>query len=351
MDIRAVRWEGGPLDGGLFILDQTRLPVERREMRIDSLAVACEAVASLRVRGAPLLGVFGLYALVVGLRERLSASDPLFAAAETAAELKAVRPTAVNLAAELDRFLRRLHSERPASVEEACSRALEAAAALQKRDEENCLAIARAGLPHVEDGGLYTTHCNTGSLATAGIGTALGVFKLAWREGKRFELLVPETRPLLQGSRLTAWELTQAGIPFRLVCEGALAAAYRELPIRGCVVGADRIARNGDTANKVGTLLHAKLCAERGIPFHVAAPLSTFDPHCRTGADIPVEFRGDSELRGFGSAITAPAGARAWNPAFDVTPGALVTSFVTDAGLFRSEPEALASLFALVEPA
>jgi methylthioribose-1-phosphate isomerase len=312
--LTVVAWDG---DAVLY-LDQRWLPNEARYERARSAEDVATAIASLAVRGAPCIGVFGAYG--VALLRRTIADDAEFH--QAAQRVRAARPTAVNLGWAVDRVL-------------AADDPLAEARAIH--DEQIAIdeAIAEHGLELIRKGARVLTHCNTGPLATAGGGTALGVIIAAQRGGKKPRVFLGETRPLLQGSRLNYLELEAAGVEAVLIVDSAAAVAMREHRIDLVIVGADRIARNGDTANKVGTYALAILAAHHGIPFYVAAPRSTFDFSIGSGADIPIEERSAEEVASFRGQRVAPEGAAVYNPAFDVTPGHLITAFVTECGIVR----------------
>lgn len=311
------------------MLDQTLLPHEERWIRLGDAGAVCEAVKRLRVRGAPLLGLVGAAGVAVAA-ETDASTDGLRAAAET---IGAARPTAVEL---------RTGAEGALAVALAAEGAMarrdalweHAAAYLRRRVAED-RALGEAGAALLEPGSAVLTHCNTGALATAGIGSALGVVRVAWEQGRLARCFATETRPLLQGARLTAWELKQAGIPATLLPDTAAASLIASGLISAVITGADRIARNGDSANKVGTYGLAAVAARHGVPFFIAAPLSTFDPQCASGRDIPIEFRDGAEVGGFGGVRWSPEGIEAYNPAFDVTPGEIITGFITERGVTR----------------
>lgn len=325
-DIEAVR-----VDGQTFVfLDQTCLPGEERYVRAVDLETLCEAIRSLRVRGAPLLGICGAAGVAIA-----ATHDPSEGALRRAAGLlKTTRPTAVELGALVDRALSHV-----LAAGTAADRRRDAAwdfvtAVIARRQAED-RALGVAGVPLLEPGSVVLTHCNTGTLATGGIGTALGVIREAWNAGRIARCYVTETRPLLQGARLTAWELVRLGIPPTLVPDTAAAALIASGRVQAVITGADRIARNGDTANKIGTLGLALAAARFGIPMYIAAPLSTFDPACPDGGSIPIEFRDSFEVGGFGTQRWAPDGVDAFNPAFDVTPADLISAFITECGIVR----------------
>ena len=313
--LTAVTWEGNAVG----YVDQRMLPHEVRRERATTVEQIEEAIQTLAVRGAPCIGIFGAYG--VALFRALIADDGAFHAA--AKRVRDARPTAVNLAWAVDRVL-------------GSADFLAEAQAIHREQIAMDAAIADAGLDLIPKGAKILTHCNTGPIATAAGGTALGVIINAARAGKKPHVFVDETRPLLQGSRLTYFELVQAGVDATLQVDGAAAIAMSRKGIDLVIVGADRIARNGDTANKIGTYGLAILAAHHGIPFYVAAPRSTFDFTMESGASIHIEERKPEEVTSFGGAHVAPEGAKVYNPAFDVTPGHLVTAFITEYGVLRA---------------
>ena len=324
---------------GIEILDQTLLPHHSRYVLLSDVAALCEAIGSLRVRGAPLLGLAGVAGLAVAA-DRGGVDDR---ALEAAAELIAsARPTAVDLRARTEQALQIALSVPP----ERRQRALWGLAEhlLDERRVED-RRIGELGAALISAGTSVLTHCNTGALATGGIGTALGVIRVAWEQGKLAHCYATETRPLLQGARLTAWELRQIGIPSSLLPDTAAASLIASGTIGAVITGADRIAANGDTANKVGTYGLAAVAARHGVPFYIAAPTSTIDNACPSGAQIPIEFRPDDEVGGFSGTRWSPDGLGAYNPAFDVTPADLITAVITEQGVARTPFEqSLASL-------
>ncbi len=324
-----IAWQGG-VTGTLLLLDQTRLPGEREVLALRELAGVVDAIARLCVRGAPAIGVAAAYGMVVGVREADPGPAEFVATAQrVGAELCASRPTAVNLAWAVQRCLLRC------SREPSLAALLDEASRIHREDVDACLRIGTAGAELIPSGATVLTHCNTGRLATAGDGTALAVLFAAWRAGRRFRVLADETRPLLQGSRLTALELAAAGIPVDVLADGAAAGLIARRQVTLAIVGADRIARNGDFANKVGTYGVALACAAHDVPFYVAAPTSTFDPALADGDAIPIEERDPREILELGGQRVAAPGVGARNPAFDVTPHGLVRAFATDQGLLR----------------
>jgi methylthioribose-1-phosphate isomerase len=333
----SVRWVGAA-DGHLELLDQTRLPGEIAWVTCRDVSTVIEAIHSLRVRGAPAIGIAGGYGVVVAAneaRQRGLEGEPAIAHLLTAAEaIAAARPTAVNLRWAVERVLRS-RSGRAAGVEplsEITARLFRAAEEIHAEDRRLCTAIGRHGADVLPEGDVLT-HCNTGALATGGDGTALAVITTAWADGRRFRVWADETRPLFQGARLTAWELVQRGIPVTVLCDSAAGHLLATGRIGSCIVGADRITAGGDTANKIGTYGLAVLAAAHGVPFYVAAPSSTFDLSIVDGAEIPIEHRGAAEVTSpWGRAIAPPA-AEAFNPAFDVTPARLIRGIITEKGV------------------
>ncbi len=331
---RAVRWDAQAR--ALLLLDQTLLPAEERYLRLTTPDEVAEAIRSLRVRGAPAIGIAGAFGLVLGLRDDL-ADDALREKMEaTLGMLHSTRPTGSNLGWALDR-LRRAFDEADgtgaAQVREALERE---ACAIAAEDEAMCRRIGEAGVQiFPEEGGVVLTHCNAGALATGGIGTALAPVYEAVGRGIPVEVYARETRPLLQGARLTAWELERAGIPVTVIADSSAGALLSRRRVSFVIVGADRIAANGDVANKIGTYPLAVLARHHGVPFYVAVPRSTFDLQASDGASIPIEERDEAELRGAHGDGVVPKGADVWNPAFDVTPAHLVTAIVTDGGILR----------------
>ena len=329
-------WVGG-VGGHLRIIDQTLLPAEFREIDLVEPEQVWEAIRALRVRGAPAIGVAAAYGVVLGLGGMANADRPAVErrVQQVADHLATSRPTAVNLFWALDRMRSVVGAHPRLSASELIARLLEEARQIEQEDCEMCAAIGRHGAELLADGTGVLTHCNAGSLATAGDGTALSVIYAAVRQGKRLHVFVDETRPLLQGARLTSWELTQRGIPATLLCDSAAGWIMQEGRVQAVVTGADRIAANGDAANKIGTYSLAVLAKEHKIPFYIAAPSSTFDLQLPDGRAIPIEERPEREVTGAFDRVTAPEGMRARNPAFDVTPAKLITCLVTERGLIR----------------
>ena len=329
-----LRWK----DEQLWVVDQTALPHELREIPVKDVEALVRAITSLAVRGAPAIGLAGAYGVALACHEAMPCdtgfSERVFQRAEA---LAAARPTAVNLRWAVSRVLSVL---RELPTEAWAERALQEADRIYEEDRKACEAMSCAGAELIRDGGRYLTHCNAGPLATSGHGTALGVFLSARQQGRQFEVLVDETRPLLQGARLSTWELMEAGVPCRLITDSMAAAAMSRLKVDAVFFGADRIARNGDTANKIGSYGLAVSAAYHEIPVYAVAPLSTVDLLCPDGDAIPVEERQAAEVRGYGEICWAPREVEVWNPAFDVVPASLLTGIITELGLV--EPQALA---------
>ncbi|MGA9342071.1 MAG: S-methyl-5-thioribose-1-phosphate isomerase [Rhodanobacteraceae bacterium] len=318
--IRAVRWQGGHLR----LLDQRRLPLAETWVDCTSAAETAQAIRELVVRGAPAIGIAAAWGVVLAARSgrsELDAAWPL---------LRAARPTAVNLMWALDR-MRAVAARGPdADALVAEARAIEA------EDLDANRRMGELGSALIEPGSGVLTHCNTGSLATAGFGTALGVVRAGYAEGRITRVYAGETRPWLQGARLTVWELLQDGIPAQLIADSAAAHLMKSGRVQWVLVGADRIAANGDVANKIGTYQLAIAAKHHGVGFMVVAPTSTVDLATSSGDSIDIEHRAPEELLGLGGQRTAPEGADAWNPVFDVTPANLIDAIVTERGVVRN---------------
>ena len=324
-------------DQALVLLDQTRLPGEVVYLECRKVETAARAIEELAVRGAPAIGVAAAYGVVLGALEALGKEPALFRQhlQETVVRLARTRPTAVNLFWALEQMEGLIAASAGLDNRQLSDRLLAKAEQLRAEDEAICRRLGQHGAELLQDGFKVLTHCNAGSLATAGYGTALGVIYAAQAQGKRLEVFADETRPLLQGSRLTAWELQQQGVEVTVICDNMAAVVMRQAPIDCVVVGADRIAANGDVANKIGTYGVAVLARAHQIPFYVAAPVSTLDLSLAQGTQIPIEQRRPAEVsQGFGRA-TAPAGVGIYNPAFDVTPCELVTAIISEQGIAR----------------
>ena len=332
-----VRWQGAA-DGAMILIDQTELPLVFEELRCRDVETVWEAIKLLRVRGAPAIGIAAAYGVVIGLQTVGDGDEPAFfeRLGEVCNYLNGSRPTAVNLSWALKRMASLTERERGnESVATIRAMLLEEARAIHEEDRRMCHDIGRHGAALLEDGSGVLTHCNAGGLATAEYGTALSVFFTAQDQGKNLHVFVDETRPLLQGARLTAWELTQRGVDATLICDSMAAQVMREGKVQAVVTGADRIAANGDSANKIGTYSLAVLARAHDIPFYIAAPSSTFDLSIENGDAIPIEERDPKEItHGFGRQ-TAPSGVKVYNPAFDVAPSKYIDAIITERGLIR----------------
>jgi methylthioribose-1-phosphate isomerase len=334
--IRSVQWS--PDHRALRIIDQRRLSSAFVELDLKTLDEIRDAISTLAVRGAPAIGVAAAIGLVVSLLPFENESPVLFRARlqAHAAILAATRPTAVNLSWALSRMSSRAAANLAASSAHLLDILRAEATTILDEDRAMCESIGAHGLQFVPDGTRVLTHCNAGALATAGIGTALAPVYLAHREGRRVNVFANETRPLLQGSRLTAWELSRAGIPVTILTDGMAAGLMRAGEIDIVLVGADRVAANGDTANKIGTYAVAVAAKHHGIPFYVCAPWSTIDRGTPNGDAIAIEQRAADEVRFAGGGAVAPADATVRNPAFDVTPAELIAGVITDKGVYRA---------------
>lgn len=336
MTYQTMHWQGDAT-GSLWMIDQTLLPNEFREIQCTSIESIWDAIKVLRVRGAPAIGVAAAYGVVTGLRDHRNADTGAFAAKleQVAEYLAGSRPTAVNLFWALDRMKATAAAAGDRSPAELHDLLFAEAQAIDKEDREMCRAIGRHGSELLGDNTGVLTHCNAGGLATAGDGTALSVMFAAAAAGKSIHVYADETRPLLQGARLTAWELQQRNIPVTVICDNMAAQVMKEGRIQAVVTGSDRIAANGDAANKIGTYGVALLAKAHGIPFYVAAPSSTFDMSLSHGDQIPIEQRDRAEIaNGFGRK-TVPDGVDVYNPAFDVTPAELIKAIITERGIIQ----------------
>jgi methylthioribose-1-phosphate isomerase len=332
--IEAVRWSAQ--GNAVTIIDQRLLPTEFVERELATLDSICDAIHTLAVRGAPAIGICGAMGVCVALEShRAEQRDAFLARAhDTARLITSTRPTAVNLGWAVQRVVARAEQE-PGDPPQLLRAMRDEATAILDEDRAMCQRIGDAGAPLLEHGTRVLTHCNAGALATGGIGTALAPVYVAVAAGRRIEVLATETRPLLQGSRLTAWELTRAGIPVTVITDGAAASRMRAGMVDVCIVGADRVVANGDVANKVGTYALAVLARHHGIPFYVAMPASTIDAALARGDDIVIEERDRREVTTLGDRVVTPGEAATANPAFDITPAELITAFITDRGIVR----------------
>ena len=338
---RTLAWVGGT-DGFVRLLDQTLLPTRLEYRDCRTVEDVWEAIKMLRVRGAPAIGVAAAYGVVVGMQPwlRNPAGDREKRLREVTDYLRTSRPTAVNLFWALDRMEKAGRGMAFLLPEAWVRRLLQLAQQIEEEDRQMCRAIGRAGAHLIRDGQGVLTHCNAGGLATADYGTALAVMFTAAEEGRRFQVFADETRPLLQGARLTAWELQQRGIDVTLICDNMAAQVMKEGRVQLVITGADRITANGDTANKIGTYGVALLARAHDIPFYVAAPSSTFDLNLPSGDAIPIEQRDPREVTHGLGRQTAPEGVKVYNPAFDVTPAHLIAGIITERGLIQPVTEA-----------
>jgi methylthioribose-1-phosphate isomerase len=341
--VPTVQWH----DGAVRLLDQSRLPetVDFLDCRdVESVALA---IRELKVRGAPAIGVTAAMGVALGAQAITATQYEAFAKEVLAVceRLALTRPTAVNLFWAIERMKHKLSALQGEPVAAIKTALLKESQAILEEDVALCKAMGRHGAELIQRGQTILTHCNAGALATAGYGTALGVIRAAWEQGKRIQVIADETRPVLQGARLTAWELMQDKIPVTLITDNMAGSLMRQGKIDLCIVGADRIAANGDVANKIGTYSVAVLAKAHGIPFYVAAPYSTIDLQTKSGADIPIEQRSALEVTTIhGSRAVAPSGVSVYNPAFDVTPAELISGIITERGVFN--PQDVARRFA-----
>lgn len=341
--IPTVEWK----DGAVRLLDQSRLPGQVAYLDCRDVESVARAIRELKVRGAPAIGVTAAMGVALGAQALAAKDEAAFQQSMLAVcdQLAATRPTAVNLFWAIERMKARLAQLTGQPLSGIKAALITEAQAIHDEDIALCKAMGRHGAELIRDGQTVLTHCNAGALATAGYGTALGVVRAAWEQGKQIQVIADETRPVLQGARLTAWELMQDHIPVTLITDNMAGALMRQGRIHVCVVGADRIAANGDVANKIGTYSVAVLAKAHGIPFYVAAPYSTIDLTTKSGDDIPIEQRHALEVTSIhGSHPVAPDGVPVYNPAFDVTPAEWITGIITERGVFT--PHELAARFA-----
>jgi len=323
-------------DGTIELIDQTLLPQEVVTLTIRDYRELADAIREMRVRGAPAIGIAAAYGVVLGIQALTDGAvlDEHFK--KVIEELTATRPTARNLFWALERMTQVFRENRDTGLEFLKETLLDEAKRIHEEDIEANKRIGSYGAKLIPDGATILTHCNAGALATGGYGTALGIVRAAWEAGKLKKVLVDETRPRLQGARLTAWELKQDGIPFELITDSMAGSFMACGEVDAVVVGADRIARNGDTANKIGTYPLAVLAHHHQVPFYVAAPTSTIDPTIKNGNQIPIEERDPSEVTQIRDVRIAPEDVNVRNPSFDVTPAGLITAIITEQGVFRS---------------
>jgi methylthioribose-1-phosphate isomerase len=319
------------------IIDQTYLPEREVFIDLNSAGQVWDAIKKMKVRGAPAIGITGAYGLYLGVKGMKETTfDSFYNEADRIAEyLNSARPTAVNLSWALKRLMATIYAAKEKPIEDIKEIILETAVTIHNEDRRLCKAIGEHGLELIPDDAKILTHCNTGGLATGEFGTAFSVILHAHHAGKLKQVWVDETRPLLQGSRLTAWELQKAEIPFNLNVDSAAAFLMQQGKVDLVILGADRITRNGDTANKIGTYSLAVLANAHNIPFYVAAPYSTIDMELETGSEIEIEERDATEVTGFGNKQTAPDKVDVYNPAFDITPNDLITAIITEKGVIK----------------
>lgn len=331
-DPPTIAWQ----DDNVVMIDQTKLPGELVLHRCATAQQMAEAIRSLRIRGAPAIGIAAAYGVVLGLQGSSASTFEEFQEQmdRIIALMRSTRPTAVNLPWALERLRSVAGRHRDVSVAKIKKALLQEAQAIHQEDAELCRQIGENGQQLLGDGARVLTHCNAGRLATGGIGTALGILYVAHQRGKRVTVYADETRPLLQGARLTTWELMQAGIPVTLICDNTAACLMAQGKVDVVLVGADRIAANGDVANKIGTYNLAVLCQKHRLPFFVAAPSSTLDFGLSRGGQIPIEERAPEEVTEIYGQRIAPMGVPVRSPAFDVTPTSLISAIVTEAGVF-----------------
>lgn len=335
MIVEAVKWIGD-IDGYLELIDQRRLPAEFTRLQCRDVETLFEAIKTLAVRGAPAIGVSAAYGLALAL-QKLDASDNIEKSIEAfkrAREyLASSRPTAVNLFWALNRVWQAAESVE--TLQQLREIVLSEANAIYQEDVDMCRKIGQHGEKFIKDSAGILTHCNAGALATAGQGTALSPMFEAHKKGRKFSVFADETRPLLQGARLTAWELKQAGIDVTVICDNMAGWLMKQGKISAVITGADRIASNGDTANKIGTYSLSILAREHGVPFYIAAPSSTFDLNIKNGAEIPIEQRAAEEVTTFAGTKTAPTDVGVYNPAFDVTNARDIAAIITEKGIIE----------------
>ncbi len=329
--MKAIEWLGDRVK----ILDQSRLPRQQAYLELKRYQDIASAIAELKIRGAPAIGIAGAYGLALGALEIKAKAKGEFLSKLRAVSLALAhtRPTARNLFRAIDRLLK--VAQRGKDIGQIKKALVAEAIRIHNEEAEATINLSRLGAELLSDDFSVLTHCNTGALATAGYGTALGVIKKAFEQGKRIRVLATETRPLLQGARLTAWELQKAKIPFTLITDSMAGYFMSRGEVSCVIVGADRIAANGDTANKIGTYTLAVLAKEHNIPFYVAAPTTTIDPSLASGAEIPIEQRSPEEVTHIQGVAIAPEGVEATNPAFDITPHRYITAIITESGIIR----------------
>ena len=342
MIVQAVKWIGDT-DGYLELIDQRRLPGEFINLECRNTQVLFDAIQTLAVRGAPAIGVAAAYGLVLALQQTRAddtAEKAMTELTKARKYLASSRPTAVNLFWALDRMRCKAEefvADQPGATSQALlEAALTEAKAIHDEDVEMCRQIGLHGEKFITEGAGVLTHCNAGALATGGQGTALSPMFEAHKKGQKFNVYADETRPLLQGARLTSWELKQAGIDVAVICDNMAGWLMKQGKVSAVITGADRIAANGDAANKIGTYGVSILAKEHGVPFYIAAPSSTFDLSLKSGAEIPIEQRAAEEVTSFAGTETAPTGVDVWNPAFDVTDAQNIAAIITERGVIEN---------------
>jgi methylthioribose-1-phosphate isomerase len=338
--VLTVEWK----DGAVRLLDQTRLPLHVDFLECRDYFSVAQAIRELRVRGAPAIGITAAMGVALGAQALVASGFDRFRGElwTICDHLAATRPTAVNLFWAIERMKRVVDRHQGTPIPDIKRALIEEAQAILQEDILMCRSIGQHGASLIQNGQTILTHCNAGALATGGYGTALGVVRSAWEQGKKIRVIADETRPVLQGARLTAWELMQDGIPVTLITDNMAGALMKQGRIHLCIVGADRIAANGDVANKIGTYSVAVLAKAHGIPFYIAAPSSTIDLNTPSGDKIPIEERNSEEVRtALGNTHLAPPDVEVYNPAFDVTPADLITGIITERGVV--EPRKLDS--------
>ena len=326
-----IKWEGNKI----IMIDQRKLPLEEVYLEFHNYKEVAEAIEKMMIRGAPAIGIASAFGIALGFSKLSKNTNYIEKFYEICKAFKNTRPTARNLFWAIERMERVFEKNKNLSLNHLKEKIIQEALSIEKEDIEINRKIGEYGKKLIKDGEKILTHCNAGELATAGFGTALGIIKASFYEGKRIKVYVDETRPFLQGARLTCWELKKAGIPYILITDNMAGWLMKQGKISCVIVGADRIASNGDTANKIGTYSLAVLAKEHGIPFYVAAPLSTIDFSIEKGEKIPIEERDKDEVLKINSSPIAPEGTIVENPAFDVTPSSFITAIITEKGIAR----------------
>jgi methylthioribose-1-phosphate isomerase len=331
MNFKTLEWA----DGCLVILDQTKLPLEVEYLSCKNLDQVAKAIKDLNVRGAPAIGIAAAFGVVLGMQNRNYKNQEEYQNRfnEVISILGSTRPTAVNLFWALERMRKMAEINKEKNPQELNRLLLKEAILIHEEDKLMCQRIGEHGANLLEDGDTVLTHCNAGALATGGIGTALGIIYTAQAQGKKIKVFADETRPVLQGARLTVWELQQEGVDVTLICDNTAAFLMKKKKIDCVIVGADRVAKNGDVANKIGTYNVAVLAKAHNVPFYVAAPTSSFDSAIDSGEEIEIEERSSDEVTNWFGKRIAPLGTKVWSPAFDVTPAELITAYVTEQGV------------------